>query len=225
MAHLLTVGFTGRLLLTHGEISKYRNRLRPKSESIVRIVYFHGLGKLSSCRPRVFGGHLQAHMEIRKYRKRLRPKSESFVRIVYLHGLGRLSSCCPQVSGGHLQAPAAIQNMKKDNLSVVLHFMLALPIFTARHQATIVGANELNFCVRDGREPERRRWRSKRGRSVGSGRNFASDQRAGNFAHRNRKQVDPRHNQCIEKRLKPKSESLCWHYLFSRPVTRQLSSA
>ena len=29
-------------------------------------------------------------------------------------------------------------------------FVLALPIFTARHQATIVGANELNFCVRDG---------------------------------------------------------------------------
>ena len=28
--------------------------------------------------------------------------------------------------------------------------MLALPIFTARHQATIVGACELNFCVRDG---------------------------------------------------------------------------
>ena len=29
-------------------------------------------------------------------------------------------------------------------------FVLALLIFTARHQATIVGANELNFCVRDG---------------------------------------------------------------------------
>ena len=28
--------------------------------------------------------------------------------------------------------------------------MLALPIFTARHQATIVGVCELNFCVRDG---------------------------------------------------------------------------
>ena len=28
--------------------------------------------------------------------------------------------------------------------------MLALPIFTARHQATIVGVSELNFCVRDG---------------------------------------------------------------------------
>ena len=28
--------------------------------------------------------------------------------------------------------------------------VLALPIFTARHQATIVGVCELNFCVRDG---------------------------------------------------------------------------
>ncbi len=28
--------------------------------------------------------------------------------------------------------------------------MLALPIFTASHPATIVGVHELNFCVRDG---------------------------------------------------------------------------
>ena len=28
--------------------------------------------------------------------------------------------------------------------------MFAIPIFTARHQATIVGGHELNFCVRDG---------------------------------------------------------------------------
>ena len=28
--------------------------------------------------------------------------------------------------------------------------MLALPIFTASRPATIVGASELNFCVRDG---------------------------------------------------------------------------
>ena len=28
--------------------------------------------------------------------------------------------------------------------------VLALPIFTARPQATIVGVSELNFCVRDG---------------------------------------------------------------------------
>ena len=29
-------------------------------------------------------------------------------------------------------------------------FVLALPIFPARHPASIVGADELNFCVRDG---------------------------------------------------------------------------
>ena len=28
--------------------------------------------------------------------------------------------------------------------------VLALPIFPGRHQPSIVGANELNFCVRDG---------------------------------------------------------------------------
>ena len=28
--------------------------------------------------------------------------------------------------------------------------MLALPIFTASHPATIVGVHVLNFCVRDG---------------------------------------------------------------------------
>ena len=28
--------------------------------------------------------------------------------------------------------------------------MLALPIFTTSHPVTIVGASELNFCVRDG---------------------------------------------------------------------------
>ena len=28
--------------------------------------------------------------------------------------------------------------------------VLALPIFTASHPATIVGVHELNFCVRDG---------------------------------------------------------------------------
>ena len=31
-----------------------------------------------------------------------------------------------------------------------MSFVLALPIFTARPQATIVGVSELNFCVRDG---------------------------------------------------------------------------
>jgi hypothetical protein len=48
--------------------------------------------------------------------------------------------------------------------------MLAIPIFPDSRPATIVGVHELNFCVRDGREPERRLWRIKRGRSVCSGR-------------------------------------------------------
>ena len=48
--------------------------------------------------------------------------------------------------------------------------MFALPIFPASHPASIVGVDELNLCVRDGREPERRQWRIKRGRSVCSGR-------------------------------------------------------
>ena len=32
----------------------------------------------------------------------------------------------------------------------VMGSVLALPIFPASHPASIVGANELNFCVRDG---------------------------------------------------------------------------
>ena len=48
--------------------------------------------------------------------------------------------------------------------------MLALPIFAASHPPSIVGVHELNFCVRDGREPERCRWQNKRGRSECRGR-------------------------------------------------------
>ena len=39
--------------------------------------------------------------------------------------------------------------IKKATL-VRVWLMLALPIFPGRHQPSIVGANELNFCVRDG---------------------------------------------------------------------------
>ena len=40
---------------------------------------------------------------------------------------------------------------KRKRTSIRMSFIvLALPIFTARHQATIVGVSELNFCVRDG---------------------------------------------------------------------------
>ena len=48
--------------------------------------------------------------------------------------------------------------------------MLALPIFTASHPATIVGVRVLNFCVRDGRELERCLRQMQRERSVCSGR-------------------------------------------------------
>ena len=43
-----------------------------------------------------------------------------------------------------------IVNKTKNRTQMSAVNMLALPIFTARHQATIVGACELNFCVRDG---------------------------------------------------------------------------
>ena len=48
--------------------------------------------------------------------------------------------------------------------------MFALPIFPGSHPPSIVGVHELNFCVRDGREPERRLWRIKRGCSECNGR-------------------------------------------------------
>ena len=48
--------------------------------------------------------------------------------------------------------------------------VFALPIFPGSRPPSIVGVHELNFCVRDGREPERRRRRCKRRRSVCCGR-------------------------------------------------------
>ena len=44
----------------------------------------------------------------------------------------------------------SIQYIKKKNQAEAWFSMFALPIFTARHQATIVGVHVLNFCVRDG---------------------------------------------------------------------------
>ena len=52
--------------------------------------------------------------------------------------------------------------------------MFALPIFPGSHPPSIVGVHELNFCVRDGREPERRLRRIQRGCSVCSGRQRSS---------------------------------------------------
>ena len=39
---------------------------------------------------------------------------------------------------------------KKEPTAEAVGFMLALPIFPGSHPPSIVGANELNFCVRDG---------------------------------------------------------------------------
>ena len=54
----------------------------------------------------------------------------------------------------YLEKPPAVadgffRQRKRAKLSLD-SLMLALPIFTASHPATIVGVHELNFCVRDG---------------------------------------------------------------------------
>ena len=41
-------------------------------------------------------------------------------------------------------------NHKKKTAHFRVRSMLALPIFPGSHPPSIVGANELNFCVRDG---------------------------------------------------------------------------
>ena len=43
-----------------------------------------------------------------------------------------------------------ISKIKKPHRLVRLFYVLALPIFPASRPASIVGADELNFCVRDG---------------------------------------------------------------------------
>ena len=54
----------------------------------------------------------------------------------------------------HFRAPplqrTPRQGAKKKLRSFDRSFMLALPIFPCSHPQSIVGANELNFCVRDG---------------------------------------------------------------------------
>ena len=54
------------------------------------------------------------------------------------------------------------------------HFCVVLCVrvtyFNGQSPGNYAPVHVLNFCVRDGREPERRQWRIKRGRSVCSGR-------------------------------------------------------
>ena len=85
----------------------------------------------------------------------------------------------------------AARIIKKKTAHFRVRSVLALPIFPGSRPPSIVGANELNFCVRNGERWERRLWRMQRGRSVGRGRcattAFAPRSAPG---HPNRKQVD-----------------------------------
>ena len=56
--------------------------------------------------------------------------------------------CVPFSHNPKKPAHIRVRAKEKDFHTEVL--VLALPIFTARRQATIVGVSELNFCVRDG---------------------------------------------------------------------------
>jgi hypothetical protein len=60
-------------------------------------------------------------------------------------------------------------------------FVLALPIFPGSRPPSIIGVHVLNFCVRDGREPERCLRQIQRGRSVCSGLHKTSPLRRATF--------------------------------------------
>ena len=70
----------------------------------------------------------------------------------------RFPPCIESGGLGHLRirtSPAAslsasLTTKKASPIGETFLFVLALPIFPASHPASIVGADELNFCVRDG---------------------------------------------------------------------------
>ena len=64
------------------------------------------------------------------------------VRASYRHAVRNSPVDCYR----HRYLPLSIEKAAHNCVRLVL----ALPIFTASHPATIVGVNELNFCVRDG---------------------------------------------------------------------------
>ncbi len=70
--------------------------------------------------------------------------------------------------------------------------VFALPIFPGSRPPSIVGAHELNFCVRDGEQWERRLRRIQRPERVEAvgGQRWCAVTEA-HTGHRNRKQVDP----------------------------------
>ena len=104
--------------------------------------------------------------------------------------------------------------------------MFALPIFTASHPATIVGARVLNFCVRDGERADCRLRREEGGERVAAvsegRRRIAEDIR---WVPQQETGGPTSNCTYIKEESGFLLTPLCWHYLFSRSVTRQLSSA
>ena len=72
--------------------------------------------------------------------------------------LPRFPPCIESGGLGHLRIgtglvaslSASLTTKKASPIGETFLFVLALPIFPASHPASIVGADELNFCVRDG---------------------------------------------------------------------------
>ena len=53
-------------------------------------------------------------------------------------------------TGSVASLSSSLTTKKASPIGETFLFVLALPIFPASHPASIVGADELNFCVRDG---------------------------------------------------------------------------
>ena len=95
-----------------------------------------GKSKYCLCRPQVSGGHLQAKKE-----------PGFLLTLLCSH---YLSSREVQVlSSPYKNMPVACFRREKTPHECV-ELVFALPIFPGSHPPSIVGANELNFCVRDG---------------------------------------------------------------------------
>ena len=75
-------------------------------------------------------------------RKNLLLSQEVCVRVTYLPGQAKYCSAVKK-------CPVDTSRQKKPRL-FSRGFVFALPIFPGSHPPSIVGANELNFCVRDG---------------------------------------------------------------------------
>ena len=69
----------------------------------------------------------------------------------FLHVSNRAGQgTCVSVQAPKRHCLSSLTTKKASPIGETFLFVLALPIFPASHPASIVGADELNFCVRDG---------------------------------------------------------------------------